>query len=97
MERSAQSTTTTTLTIQIAWQEPQKIAVRHIGPVFIFEFADCLGRRRVVEGTVLPYGVTLFASRIPSDVTRFVVYGEWTNATYRQFDGALLPVKIHGR
>ena len=82
--------------IGIPWHPPQEIDVRKVGCIFTFSFCDRLGRRRVVEGATLPYAVTLFASRVPQDVTRFVVYGDWQSATYRAFDGEESPVLIYG-
>lgn len=82
--------------IGIPWHPPQEIDVQKIGSVFIFAFCDRLGRRRVVEGLNLPYAVTLFASRVPHDLTRFVVFGDWQSATYRAFDGEESPVLVYG-
>jgi len=82
--------------IGIPWHPPQEIDIHKTGSVLTFAFHDRLGRRRVVEGAALPYSVTLFASRVPHDKTRFVVYGDWQSATYRAFDGEESPVLIYG-
>lgn len=81
--------------IGIPWHPPQEIDIQKAGNVFTFAFCDRLGRRRVVEGSALPYAVTLYASRLPHDKTRFVVYGDWQSATYRGFDGEESPVLIY--
>lgn len=80
--------------IEVLHRLPHVCEIKRFGDVYLIDYPDLLGRKRIFEGREIAFGVTIYRERATVSLAKFIIKGNFEAVIYADNDGTRHQAKF---